>query len=62
MADIRRLTALGMSPELATEVASQIEAATPSAAAIVAAVAAKTEIAALDSDSTAAEIVTALQA
>lgn len=27
MADIRRLTALGMAPELATEVAAQIEAA-----------------------------------
>lgn len=41
MADIRRLTALGMSPELATEVAAQIDAAAtavPATAVTVAAV------------------------
>ena len=72
MADVRRLTALGMSPELATEVAAQIDAAaaatvawadvTGTQAGVEAAVAAKTEIAALTGSSTAANIVTALQA
>lgn len=65
MADVRRLCELGMSTELAKEVAAQIDAAagTPyTDADAVAAVAAKTEVAALDGDSTAAEIVTALQA
>lgn len=64
MADAKRLVELGMVPELATEVAAQIAAATGTYtdADAVAAVAAKTEVAALDSESTTAEIVTALQA
>lgn len=73
MADVRRLVELGMVPELAKEVAAQIEAAagggsvawgdvTGTQAGVEAAVAAKTEIAALDSESTAADIVAALQA
>lgn len=71
MADVRRLTALGMAPELATEVADQITTDTASIAwadvtgtqaGVEAAVAAKTEIAALTAGSTAAQIVAALQA
>lgn len=67
MADVRRLVELGMVPELAKEVAAQIVAAVSAdspefAAAVEAAVAAKTEIAALTGSSTAANIVTALQA
>lgn len=72
MADVRRLMALGMPGELAKEVAAQIDAVvggsvawgdvTGAQAGVEAAVAAKTEIAALDGDSTAAEIVAALQA
>lgn len=71
MADVRRLVELGMVPELAKEVAAQIDAAvaavawaniTGAQAGVEAAVAAKTEIAALTGSSTAANIVTALQA
>jgi hypothetical protein len=71
MADVRRLIELGMPAELAKEVANQIDAAvaavTPSDitgfdTAVEEAVAAKTEIAALTGGSTAANIVTALQA
>jgi hypothetical protein len=66
MADVRRLCELGMVPELAKEVAAQIEAAAAGAtytdADAVAAVAAKTEVAALDSESDTAAIVAALQA
>lgn len=65
MANARRLVELGMPPELAKEVAAQIAAAsgTPyTDADAVAAVAAKTEIAALTGSSVAADIVTALQA
>lgn len=39
MANVRRLTALGMSPELAAEVATQIDAAVASNAAVAALVA-----------------------
>lgn len=65
MADVKRLIELGMPTELAKEVAKQIDAAggTPyTDADAVAAVADKTEVAALTSESTAADIVTALQA
>ena len=65
MSDARKLAELGMSPVLAKEVAAQIAAAagTPyTDADAVAAVAAKTEVAALDAQSTAADIVAALQA
>ena len=62
MADVNRLTALGMAPELAAELASQITAAVPTDAEIATAIAEKTEIAALTGASTAADIVTALQA
>lgn len=78
MANIRRLVELGMPPELAKEVAAQIDAGggsvawddvsgkpstfPASPASVEAAVAAKTEIAALDSESTTAEVVAALQA
>lgn len=66
MADVRRLCELGMAPELAKEVAAQITAAAASVAYTdadaVAAVKNKTEIAALTGSSTAANIVTALQA
>lgn len=57
-----RLVELGMVPELAKEVVALITAATPSDAEINAAVASKTEIAALTSGSDAAAIVAALQA
>jgi hypothetical protein len=63
--NVTRLIELGMVPELAKELATQItaEVGTPyTDADAVAAVAAKTEIAALDSESTAPDIVTALQA
>jgi hypothetical protein len=62
MTDVDKLVALGMAPELASAVVALITAATPSAAEINAAVSAKTEIAALTGSSTAANIVTALQA
>ncbi len=72
MADARRLIELGMVPELAAEVAAQIAAAAGAAVAwgnvtgtqdgVESAVATKTEIAALTSDSDAADIVAALQA
>lgn len=65
MADARRLIELGMVPELAAELVAQINAvsaAIPDDAAIADAVANKTEIAALTGSSTAANIVTALQA
>ncbi len=72
MADVRRLCELGMPPELAKEVAKQIDAAATSTVAwgdvagaqagVEAAVAAKTEIAALTSGSDAEAIVAALQA
>lgn len=72
MADVRRLVELGLPPELAKEIAAQIEAAagstvawadvTGSQAGVETAVSAKTEIAALTSGSDAAAIVAALQA
>ena len=62
MTDVDKLVALGMAPELAATVVSLITAATPTAAEINDAVSAKTEIAALTGASTAANIVTALQA
>lgn len=62
MADARRLIELGMTPELASELVSQITAAIPTDADIADAIASKTEIAALTGSSTAANIVTALQA
>lgn len=64
MASAQRLIELGLPPVLAKEISDQIEAAqaAPSAAAIEAAIAAKTEIAALTGASTAGDIVTALQA
>jgi hypothetical protein len=71
MANTKRLIELGLPAELAKEIAAQIDAAvaavTPAEitgfdAAVEAAVAAKTEIAALTGSSTAANIVTALQA
>lgn len=64
--NVTRLVELGMVPELAKELATQINAETAAAtytdAEAVAAVADKTEIAALTGSSTAANIVTALQA
>lgn len=65
--DVRRLVELGMAPELAKELATQIAAETAGVAYTdadaVAAVAAKTEIAALvPASATAEEIATALQA
>ena len=65
MTDVDKLVALGMAPELAATVVSLISAVAadiPDADAINAAVSAKTEIAALTGSSTAANIVTALQA
>ncbi|WP_062770425.1 hypothetical protein [Sphingopyxis terrae] len=65
MADARRLIELGMTPELASELVAQItavSAAIPTDADIADAIASKTEIAALTGSSTAANIVTALQA
>lgn len=62
MTNAEKLAALSMVPELAKEVDSQIAGATPSDADIAAAIAAKTEIAALTPSSTAADIVAALQA
>lgn len=66
MADVRRLCELGMAPELAQEVAKQIDAAASGAAYTDTearnAIKTKTEIAALTGSSTAANIVTALQA
>ena len=59
MADVRRLAELGMATELAKEVARQIEEATADPAE---AIREKPEVAALDGDSTAADIVAALQA
>lgn len=63
--DARRLVELGMPPELAKEIATQVaaEVGTPyTDADAEAAIATKTEIAALTGASTAADIVTALQA
>lgn len=64
--NVTRLVELGMVPELAKELATQINAETAAVAYTdadaVAAVADKTEIAALTGSSTAANIVTALQA
>lgn len=57
-----RLIELGMVPALAAEVAAQIAAATPTDAEIATAIAEKAEIAALTAGSSAANIVTALQA
>lgn len=65
MADARRLIELGMVPELASELASQMNAISgsiPTDAEIATAIAEKAEIAALTGSSTAANIVTALQA
>lgn len=71
MADARRLIELGLPPQLATELANQIDGvigdvpwANISGAqdGVEAAVAAKTEIAALTGSSTADNIVTALKA
>lgn len=72
MADVRRLCELGMPTELAKEVARQIDAAAGGSvvwseisgtqAGVEAAVAAKSEIAALTSSSDAEAIVAALQA
>lgn len=64
MANVKRLIELGMPTELAKEVAAQIDAAAGeyTDADAVAAVAAKTEVAALTSSSDAADIVAALQA
>lgn len=62
MADAKKLTELGMATELAKQVASQVADAAPTNAEIEAAIAAKTEIAALTGSSTAADIVAALQA
>lgn len=64
MADVRRLVELGMVPELAKEVAAQIAAAAGEYTDADArnAIKTKTEIAALTGSSTAADIVTALQA
>lgn len=62
MTDVDKLVALGMAPELAATVVSLIAASVPTAAEINDAVSAKTEIAALTGASTAANIVSALQA
>ncbi|MGN6768267.1 MAG: hypothetical protein ACTHJQ_00265 [Rhizobiaceae bacterium] len=67
MADVRRLCELGLAPELAKEIAAQIEAAASGVAYTDAearnAIKTKTEIAALVAASaTASDIVTALQA
>lgn len=63
MSNTQRLTALGMSTQLAKETATQLaNAAKSTDAEIAAAIAAKTEIAALTPASTAADIVAALQA
>lgn len=62
MTSVDKLVALGMAPELAAAVVALITDATPSAAEINDAVSAKAEIAALTGSSTAANIVTALQA
>lgn len=72
MANVKRLIELGMPTELAKEVAEQIAAAgggsvawgdvTGAQAGVEAAVAAKTQVAALTSGSDAADIVAALQA
>lgn len=61
MANVDRLTALGLPAELAEELVKQISAAT-SAVAVAEALADKPEIAALTGSSAAADIVTALQA
>jgi len=66
MANVRRLVELGMVPELAKEVAAQIDAAVSGVAYTDAdardAIKTKAEIAALTGSSTAADIVTALKA
>lgn len=62
MTDVDKLVALGMAPELAATVVSLIAASVPTAAEINAAVSAKEEIADLTGASTAANIVSALQA
>ena len=65
MANIKRLVELGMPTELAKEVAAQIDAASGAAYTDTKArnaIKTKTEIAALTGSSTAANIVTALQA
>lgn len=64
--DVRRLCELGLAPELAKELAKQIDAAASGVAYTDAdaqnAIKTKTQIAALTGSSTAADIVTALQA
>jgi hypothetical protein len=62
MTDVDKLVALGMAPELAAAVVAIVAASVPTAAEINDAVSAKAEIAALTGASTAANIVTALQA